>query len=219
MKGSAFHAAPDTDWGAVRKRLSKAFDASQDPTQRSPQLIRQILEDRARRLARSNVEIHAADATIDILAFKLGSEHYAIEPRYVREVLRSVELTEIPGVSDFVLGVANLRGEILAVFDLRIFFGVVSREISDQPRVIVCGEAAAEFGVIADSVQDVQHLSVKEFVSDQVFQGERGRECIRGVTRLAMVVIDGAALLNDRRLYNSPSGDVISRNAKRSGQC
>lgn len=217
MKESTFQAAPETDWDAVRRRLSKAFDVSQDPMQRSPQHVRQILEERARRLARNDSEIQEADAAIDILAFKLGSEHYAIEPRYVREVLRSVELTEIPGVPDFVVGVTNLRGEILAVFDLQIFFGVASREISDQPRVIVCGGATAEFGIIADSVQDVQHLPVREFVSDQVFQGERGRECIRGVTRTAMVALDGAALLNDRRLYNSPSGDLVSRNAKRSG--
>jgi chemotaxis signal transduction protein len=74
--------------------------------------------------------------------------------------------------------------------------------------VIVIGVEEIEFGILADSVQAVTHVPGEALVSDAVFDGKRGGECVRGVTRDAMIVLDGAALIKDRRLFIGPSEAV-----------
>jgi purine-binding chemotaxis protein CheW len=189
----------EIDWGEVRTRVAQAFDRSTGET--SPERIREVLVERARRLALVAERPEAAFGALELLPFRLGREHYAIETRYAREVVRLTDFTSVPSAEDFLLGVANLRGEIVPVFDLMLFFGFASQGLSDRSRVIVVGAAEVEFGIIADTVQAVMHLPAEALVADAAFEGERGGECVRGVTRDAMIVLDGAALLKDRRLF------------------
>ncbi len=149
---------------------------------------------------RRNAPAAPVDA-LELLPFRLGREHYAIETRYAREVVRLTGFTKIPSTEDFLLGVTNLRGEIVPVFDLMLFFGFASQGLSDRSRVIVVGAEEVEFGIIADSVQAVAEFPIEALVAEAVFEGKRGGECVRGVTRDAMIVLDGAALIKDRRLF------------------
>jgi purine-binding chemotaxis protein CheW len=196
----------EIDWGEVRTRVAQAFDRSTGET--SPARIREVLVERARRLALVTERPEAAIDALELLPFRLGREHYAIETRYAREVVRLTGFTSVPSTEDFLLGVANLRGEIVPVFDLMLFFGFASQGLSDRSRVIVVGAAEVEFGIIADSVQAVMRLPATALVADAAFEGERGGECIRGVTRDAMIVLDGAALLKDRRLFIGSTPDA-----------
>jgi purine-binding chemotaxis protein CheW len=189
----------ETDWPEMRARITKAFDRSVEES--SPERARQVLVERARRLALTVEGQEAAVDTLELLPFRLGREQYAIETRYAREVVRLTGFTVIPGMESFVLGVANLRGEIVPVFDLMLFFGFASQGLTDRSRVIVVGTEEVEFGIIADSVQAVSRLPVDAIIADAAFEGKRGSECVRGVTRDAMIILDGAALVKDRRLF------------------
>jgi purine-binding chemotaxis protein CheW len=95
----------------------------------------------------------------------------------------------------------NLRGEIVPIFDLMLFFGFGSQGLTDRSRVIVVGVEDVEFGIIADSVQAVSRLPAERIIADAAFEGERGGECVRGVTSDAMIILDGTALVKDRRLF------------------
>ena len=125
------------------------------------------MEERARRLARPAAEVRGSGDTLEIVVFGLASERYAVENRYVREVVRLADLAPVPGAPEFMAGVTNLRGEILAVVDLRRFFGVPARGITDTSRVVVLGADEAEFGVLAgDGVEfgeRQQHLYAIQF--------------------------------------------------------
>ena len=189
----------ETDWPEMRARITKAFDLSQEDS--SPERAREILVERARRLALAAERPEAAAAALEMLPFRLGREHYAIETRYAREVVRLTDFTSVPSTEDFLLGVANLRGEIVPVFDLMLFFGFASQGLTDRSRVIVVGTEEVEFGIIADSVQAVARIPVEAIIADAAFEGARGGECVRGVTRDAMIILDGAALVKDRRLF------------------
>jgi purine-binding chemotaxis protein CheW len=196
----------EIDWSEVRTRVTKAFDRSSGES--SPERAREVLVERARRLALASDRPEAVADTLELLPFRLGREHYAIETRYAREVVRLTGFTSVPSTEDFLLGVANLRGEIVPVFDLMLFFGFASQGLLDRSRVIVVGAEAAEFGIIADSVEAVAHLPIEALIADAAFEGKRGGECVRGVTRDAMIVLDGAALLRDRRLFIGGAPDV-----------
>ena len=58
------------------------------------------------------------------VVFRLGGEGYALEVMRVQEVLDMQSLTEVPGGPKFLLGVINLRGHVVPVYDLRMPFGL-----------------------------------------------------------------------------------------------
>src|SRR4051794_13858537 len=95
---------------------------------------RLILQARARALARRPEEAPAAGEMLEILEFTLASERYAVENRYVLEVAPLKELTPLPCTPPFVRGIVNVRGRILPVFDLKMFFDLPQKGISDLHR-------------------------------------------------------------------------------------
>jgi len=200
----------EIDWPAFRGKVAQAFESSRGALQPSTEQAKKILEERARRLALSPVESGRRVEAIEVLPFRLGREQYGLETRFAREVVRLTDFTAIPGAPNFLIGVANLRGEIVPVFDLMLFFGFASQGLMDRSRVIVTGTAGADFGIIADSVQEVSSLPLEAFVPNPIFEGARGRECIQGITRDAMIVLDGAALADDQRLFIGSSINAAS---------
>jgi purine-binding chemotaxis protein CheW len=156
------------------------------------------MEERARKLAQVP-EVPDLGETYEVLSFGLGPERYCIETRYTREVVRFVDYTPIPGTPDFVVGVSNLRGEVVCIVDLRKFFGVSQRGLADLSRVIALGTETTEFGIVADQVFGVSALRARDILHPP-HSTEVGHEYLLGVTREAAIVLDAAALLRDPKL-------------------
>ena len=115
-------------------------------------------------------------------------------------VARLGELTPVPGAPDFLVGITNRGGEILAVMDLRPFFGLAAKGLSDLSRVIVLSDDQAELGVLADAIDEVIPLRTDEVLEPPLTATGIGREYLRGVTADALIVLDGGVLLRDPRL-------------------
>jgi purine-binding chemotaxis protein CheW len=189
------------DWQQIRQRLAKATTATEEAAHLSPERARAVLAERARALARvSGRAVPSADL-VHVATFALGNERYGIETRYVREVVRFTDYTPVPGTPDFLVGLTNLRGEVLAVIDLRKFLGVARQEVTDLARLIVLGDQHAEFGVLADAAHEVLPLRFDEIHEPPASVAGIGREYLRGVTPDALIVLDGAVLLRDGRLF------------------
>ncbi len=162
---------------------------------------REILEERARILARPPpAEVQAADR-LELLVFSLSGETYALETRSVREVARFADFTAVPGASPFLLGVTNLRGEILPVFDLRRLAGIAPKGLTDLSRLLVLGEDREELGLLADEVSEVKRMRREEILDPPEELAAIGRALLLGVTKDAVIVLDGAGLLRDERLF------------------
>ena len=195
------------DWDDVRRRLARAAEATEAAERLSPERARAVLDERARALARVPPAPPRAAEVLEIATFALANERYAVETRFVREVVRLAEFTPLPGAPPFLIGVMNLRGEILALIDLRTLFGLPAREASASPaegggsRVLVLGNERAEFGVLADAAHEVAALRVDEIHEAPDVTSGAGRDFLRGVTADALIVLDGAALLQDGRLF------------------
>jgi len=186
-------------------RASAAIDAA---GALSTEQARAVLDARASALSRPPTAGRDASETLEVVRFVLGRERYAIEARYVRAILRSTDVAPIPGMPDFVAGITHLRGEILAVVDLRRFFGISEGGITDLGKLIVVGGDHAEFGILADSVQEVLTLRRDRILPAPATTGGEGREHVRGITDEAVTVLDGAVLLADERLYIDQIDDV-----------
>lgn len=87
-----------------------------------------------------------------MVEFLLAHEKYGIEPDYLREIFPLKTLTPIPCTPPFVLGVTNLRGEVLSVIDLKKFFELPDKGLTDFTKVIVLESETMAFGILADSV-------------------------------------------------------------------
>jgi purine-binding chemotaxis protein CheW len=189
------------DWQDVRKRLARAIAATEEARSLSPERARAVLEERARLLARVPAPAVAATEVLLVTTFALAGEHYAIETGHVREVVRAAEFTPVTGAPAFLVGLLNLRGEILAVLDLRGFLGVAAGAWTEHSRVLVLGGERAEFGIVADGAEEVTTLRRDEVFEPPASVAGVGREYMKGVTKDALIVLDGTVLLQDARLF------------------
>ncbi len=181
------------DWTDVRQRVEAAGRALSGTTDVSPERVREVLEERARVLARP-VARPASGGTLELVTFTLANEVYAVESRFVTAVFRLVDLSPLPGAKSPVCGVTAWRGELLMILDLRASLGLSVAALNDLSRVIVLGERRAAFGILTDAVQEIVTLPIAEVRAPP--EGVAGqREFLRGVTGDAVLVLDAEQLL------------------------
>jgi purine-binding chemotaxis protein CheW len=186
------------DWDAVRRRLARAQASGARLT---PEQARAVLDERARALARRPEEGRAAGRTLNVVVFEIAGECYALETTYVRAVVRLADLTPLPGAPDALVGVMNLRGQILPVFDLRKVFATPAARPAEPSWAVVLGDGRAELGALAEAVHEVASLPEERVRAPEVPPAAVGPACLRGVTAEGLIVLDGAALLRDGRLF------------------
>lgn len=100
------------------------------------------------------------------ITFKLGGELFAIDVKYVREVLDLTQITRVPTAPPYMRGVVNVRGTAIPVVDLRLKFGLPRGADSVNTRILVLeldveGHSAV-VGGLADSVHDVVEIEPTE---------------------------------------------------------
>lgn len=201
MKSSPDQAAHQIDWTEVKTRLAKLTTAETESQQTTAAQSQEILAARAAQLAEIPERTPDASEIVKLLTFRLGNDVLAVETSFVREVIRPNDLTVVPGVPTFLVGVTNLRGEVLAIVDIRQFFGSQAQPDRGQWWGIVLGEDRPEFGVVADIVYEVSILRNEQILGVPPSVAEAGRRLLKGVTANSMLVLDGTLLLQDTRLY------------------
>lgn len=186
------------DWAAARAKLARAAEALETGERLSPERAKALMDARARALAARREPTEPAPA-LELLVFSLAGARYAVELRYVREVTRLVEFSPVPGLPPFYSGVTSVRGEIVALIDLRGFLGAAGAGLSDSSRAIVLGRERGEFAMLADELARIAFLAPGELLeAPSASQGGGARAL--GLTREAVLVLDGRAMLEDPRL-------------------
>lgn len=96
------------------------------------------------------------------LTFLLANEQYGIAILKIREIIGLVPITPIPRTPDFVKGVANLRGKVIPVLDLRLKFGLDAAPYDERTCIIVVeaadGGGASLLGLVVDGVNEVANI-------------------------------------------------------------
>ncbi|MDB4906038.1 MAG: cheW [Gemmatimonadetes bacterium] len=160
-----------------------------------PTRERQVLEERARRLARPIEDTVDHAGSVDAVTFNLARERWTIDARYVFAVFRLAALVRVPGVRAPVIGVTRWRGDVLTLLDVRSLVGAVSTGLDDLAVVIVIGIDQPEFGVLADSLGDTIRLSDADVLPLTSPRGDADAAVIRGVTQSAHLILDPVALV------------------------
>ena len=110
----------------------------------------------------SNHNVKAADEVIQWVTFKLDDEVYGINVMQVQEVLRLTEIAPVPGAPDYVMGIVNLRGNVVTVIDTRKRFGLLPKEPDDSTRIVIIEVDNQVIGTLVDSVAEVVNLRTSE---------------------------------------------------------
>ena len=160
-------------------------------------ITRAIFKTRAEALARENHDEALAADFLDVVAFMLGQERYGIESRYVREVYPLIELVTLPGTPPFVLGIVNIRGQVLSVIDLGMLFDLPPRGVGEYDRIIVLHNDEMEFGLLGTAILGLTRIPRDALQpSLPTLTGIR-EKFLLGVTRDRMAVLNAEKLLSD----------------------
>lgn len=124
---------------------------------------------------------NAATHSGKFLTFFLQNEEYGIEILKVQEIIGLMPVTRIPRTPDFVRGVINLRGKIIAVTDLRKKFEMEEVDQTNETCIIVVQTNGMEIGVMVDKVSEVLDISASEIENTPAFGSSVPTEFLLGI--------------------------------------
>jgi len=125
----------------------------------------------------------------EFLCFKLGEEEYAIDVRFVKEIIKNRPITEVPKTLDFILGVISIRGDIMPVFDIKKLLDISSSIDSITSKIVIIEFGGERLSLVVDAITQIARISVKDITPAPMNISGAKQEFIKGVT-----------LLNDRMI-------------------
>jgi chemotaxis signal transduction protein len=166
---------------------------------------REILEERALRLALPVTSDLMMREGLEVLHFELGEERYAIDTGSLHSIARVASITPIPTVPDCFVGAANVRGAIVPLVDVARLLDP-SLNAGDRPRssfAVLLGRDRPDFGIVAEAVNEISVIPV------DALNGRRRQAAtapwVRCTFQGTVVVLDGSSLARDPRLSIGPS--------------
>ena len=142
----------------------------------------------------------AEDEVLQWVTYQLDRETYGINVMQVQEVLRYTEIAPVPGAPDYVLGIINLRGNVVTVIDTRSRFGLQPAEVSDNSRIVIIEAEKQVIGILVDSVAEVVYLRASEIDVAPSVGTEESAKFIQGVSNRdgeLLILVDLNKLLSD----------------------
>ncbi|ABO23260.1 chemotaxis protein CheW [Shewanella loihica] len=140
------------------------------------------------------------DEVLQWVTFRLDNETYGINVMQVQEVLRYTEIAPVPGAPHYVLGIINLRGNVVTVIDTRSRFGLPSAEVDDSTRIVIIEAEKQVIGILVDSVAEVVYLRGSEIDNAPNVGTEESAKFIQGVSNRdneLLILVDLDKLLSD----------------------
>ncbi|MEH6348344.1 MAG: chemotaxis protein CheW [Bermanella sp.] len=140
------------------------------------------------------------DPVLQWVTFRLDNETYGINVMQVQEVLRYSEIAPVPGAPPYVLGIINLRGNVVTVIDTRLRFGLAQTETSDQTRIVIIETGNQVVGIMVDAVAEVVYLRQSEIETTPNVGNEETAKFIQGVCHKneeLLILVDLEKMMSD----------------------
>ncbi|HIX57073.1 MAG TPA: chemotaxis protein CheW [Candidatus Anaerobiospirillum pullistercoris] len=140
------------------------------------------------------------DEVLRWVTFQLDKEMYGVNVMQVREVLRYSDIAPVPGAPAYVLGIINLRGNVVSVIDTRMRFGLPPAEVTDNTRIMIIESERQTVGILVDSVAEVVDLNTKDIDDTPNVGTEESAKFICGVCNRndeLLILIDLYKLLSE----------------------
>ncbi len=152
------------------------------------------------RAIKNETDVDGNDEVLQWVTFQLEQETYGINVMQVQEVLRYSEIAPVPGAPNYVLGIINLRGNVVTVIDTRLRFGLQTTEVTDNSRIVIIESEQQVIGILVDSVAEVVYLKTSEIDSAPNVGTDESARFIQGVSNRdgeLLILVDLDKMLTD----------------------
>ncbi|MDA3879275.1 MAG: chemotaxis protein CheW [Prolixibacteraceae bacterium] len=137
------------------------------------------------------------------LTFSLGKENFALNVEHVEKILEYQEVTEVPKAPEYMLGVFNLRGEVIPLIDTRVKFGMEKAEVTTSTCVLVINilsdDETIKLGALVDNVKEVIKFNTADLMKLPTVGKQNKTEFLDGVMRINETFV---LLLNVDKIFS-----------------
>lgn len=119
-----------------------------------------------------------------MVVFKIFGESFAVEVTLVEAIIKLQAITKVPHAQDFVVGVTNLRGNIVPVIDLKKRLDLPKTEVGIDTRIIVAILQESKVGMIVDSVSQVVEIDDAQIEPTPQMSISIDSTYIRGIVKI-----------------------------------
>ncbi len=137
----------------------------------------QVLEKQKEQIQNSDNPLHEDESEdiMQLVGFIVGNEEYAIPILAIQEIIKPIVYTRVPSTPDYVLGVFNLRGNVLPLIDLRSKFHLRSQNETADTRYIVMKDGDSVAGFVIDKLTEAIRLKTSEVdLAPETIRKEKG---------------------------------------------
>jgi chemotaxis signal transduction protein len=198
---------PHFDWELAHARIDRSIVALQSSADPSPDEVRRILRERSQRYAKAKVRATGA-ATLDVIVFLYDGLRFAIELSYGNAAATLANLTYVPGLPPFYLGVMSHRGSIYPVIQLRPFLSLDHPRQQEFRYAVLIREENGMLGLAATEV-----LGVSRFDLDAVAltpDEAKWNRIVQGIGPDSTTIIHAGRLLQDARLMVDDQPNMLT---------
>ncbi len=141
------------------------------------------------------------------LSFHVDREVYALEIRYVTEIVGIQPITEVPESPDYVRGIINLRGSIIPVIDVRLKFRKPAIAYTDRTCIVVIDIAGSAVGLIVDQVAEVVDIPDENIAPPPSYRTGFSTRYISGIGKSGN---DVKLLLDCQKLFSDAEMETLT---------
>jgi purine-binding chemotaxis protein CheW len=188
------------NWSEIKRSMEKMNETLEASTALSLKEKHRILRARALALSHEHDSKAMAQDLIEVIEFRLASETYAIEPAFVREIYPLKDFTQVPDTPEFVLGVINVRGQIVSVVNLKKFFNLPEKGLGELNKVIIVRNEGMEFGILADNILGIRQIPRSSIQASPHILTGIGADYLKGVTQDRVIILNAEKILGDGKI-------------------
>jgi purine-binding chemotaxis protein CheW len=127
---------------------------------------------------------YASGTTLQILTFNVHNAEYGVPIKAVKEIRGWTPVSRLPNTPEYLLGMMNLRGIVIPIFDLRARFGLGATTAHDKSVVIVLSDEGRTLGMLVDAVSDIIDCNLSELQPAPEQHGKAAPKMIAGLLAL-----------------------------------
>lgn len=127
------------------------------------------------------IDIEEKKNIIQLVAFKLADEEYAVDVSQVIEIKKLIAITRVPKAQNYYFGVINLRGSVIPILDLKKIINIPTSQNTKSNRIIILKINSITFGIVADSVSEVIEADKEEIKNPEKINLNLEKKYISGI--------------------------------------
>jgi purine-binding chemotaxis protein CheW len=159
-----------------------------------------ILRERSKRIGLLIEEEKSQQEGFDCVQFCLANQQYIVDLSFVGEVQVLKNITALPCVPAFILGITNLRGKIITVLDIRSLLDLPNIQTEVLQKLLIIQRNDIHFGIAVEEVSNVKNISHHSLQSELPTSLGNGQKFIQAITKEGLILLDIAKICEDESI-------------------